>query len=87
MKTQGLPHHLFDGRPVIGIYNPLVGAHPVQRAVFPTPCPPARNCRWVRALDTGKYPTGAVAANAGMDALSLHRSELHGGRNHELRPR
>ena len=42
----------------------------------------------VRAeLDEGRHPTAVTATEAEMDALSLHRNELHGDWSHELSPR
>ncbi len=38
-------------------------------------------------LDARTSPTAVVATNAGMDALSLHRSAFHGDWDHELHPR
>ena len=38
-------------------------------------------------LDTRKYPKGVTATDAEMGALSLHRNDLHGDWNYELRPR
>ena len=38
-------------------------------------------------LDTSKYPKGATATDAEMDALPLHRNEFHGDWNYKLHPR
>src|SRR5713101_7323071 len=35
MRNKGLPDHVFDGRPVIGICNTLVRTHALQHAFSP----------------------------------------------------
>jgi len=47
----------------------------------------AKGLRVKARLDNRQYPTGVDISKAAMNELSLHRSEIHGEWNYELRPR
>lgn len=67
MRNQGHPHHVLDGRPVIGIGNTY--------ARF-TPC--NAHLRELVEEDVGMYVQHVVQANEGADLDFLRRCRGHG---------
>ena len=74
MKNQGLPHHLFDGRPVIGICNTWSEADAVQRA-FPRPrrARQARRARG-RRLSRSSFPVMSLGETVMRPTAMLFRN-------------